>query len=172
MLAGMDAPGHHRAFCYSLAGEMFGTSYAPFTILVAGFMYPGYILVKTYAPIITDEVGNVGECRVIEVSWDDSPVYLSARWGRAQPGEVDIKNVEYARARDYTRARQAQRLLATFRNVGRPADDDVQTEMKRDIVRRAERLKRQFPSLTWDQVAARFNVAPATLKVWRRKFRE
>ncbi len=62
-------------------------------------------------------------------------------------------------------------LVAIENNRGRPFLSEQLQEYQRQLTLKATTLKRDYPSLAWDHVAARVGVSPATLKTWRRKYR-
>lgn len=89
-------------------------------------------------------------------------------------GQVSINLVGYVeggRDEAVKRAARGFKLLSAVESKrGRPMLDEGMQNLQRQLTLQAEKLKRDYPTLSWDHVAARVGVSPATLRIWRKKY--
>lgn len=96
--------------------------------------------------------------------------YVDARWDpEAREFRIRTECQEtLTRARDFDRLTLGAKALRDFARGGRHRlESDPMTPGRRDMVQRAEQMKRQHPSLSWGQIAASLGENPSTLKKWR-----
>jgi hypothetical protein len=94
---------------------------------------------------------------VIEITWT----------GPERQAQIIMTGLEQRhKAKDVTRARRAIALLWELDRRGRrPLEEDPWTDW-RDHAKRASELKQAYPSLTYEQIAARQGVLYGTLRRW------
>ena len=81
---------------------------------------------------------------------------------------VDLTSDGWSRAR---RAEDFLNWLYKHRKPGRPPLEADPDGYWREAVRRGEALKQKYPSLTWEQIAARIEVHYEQFRKWRRRVR-
>lgn len=102
-----------------------------------------------------------------------SSAYAEMRWHPQDGPTFSLHGIwSTTSSREEQKALRALHLLlGDFVRGGRPPLTDDERARQREVVKTAKKLKRDFPRLAWEHIAARVGVSESTLRSWRKKYK-
>lgn len=98
--------------------------------------------------------------------------YLQLTWGDGGSESIALRGLEAAKSKgEIDDLLGGIRVLCAVARKGRPRLEDSDDSGWLALVQKAEKFKRQNPTVAWNQVAARFNLTVRTLARYRERLR-